>query len=389
MIFFLVLMDMFIPFSTDMYLPALPAMSDHFNAPAFILNLTLSLFFLFYAIGILLWGPLSDRYGRKRVLLSGVMLYVVGSLICCVTGSVAVMIAARIVQGLGTGAIASVAMAIVKDSYSGERRERVLALVQAVSGLAPMIAPISGAAVLHAFGWRANFIVLALVGCICLILTFLYKETLPPEERNAGGIFASFHHLFMVCKNKSLLLPLLIFSFMMLPFMGYISISSYIYEDFFGLTATLYSIFFACNALISLLGPIFYIRVFLQRSKRRFAFITLTMGLLSGIAVLFFGRIAPLVFFLCYMFFSFAVTANRPFASNLLLDQQSGDTGSVSALINFVYAIFGFIGMMFASSGTVEHLVTRTGASVAIVTALQLIFWIILLRSKLPCRGIK
>ena len=110
MIVFLVLIDMFIPLSTDMYLPCLPLMSDYFHASTFSMNLTLSLFFLFYAIGILLWGPPSDRYGRKPILFSGVVLYVIGSLICCVTGGITVMIAARIVQGLGAGAITSIAM---------------------------------------------------------------------------------------------------------------------------------------------------------------------------------------------------------------------------------------------------------------------------------------
>ena len=389
MIVFLVLIDMFIPLSTDMYLPCLPLMSDYFHASTFSMNLTLSLFFLFYAIGILLWGPPSDRYGRKPILFSGVVLYVIGSLICCVTGGITVMIAARIVQGLGAGAITSIAMAIVKDSYDGEKRQKILALIQAVGSLAPLIAPIIGAAVLHFLGWRAIFLVLALIGCVCLVMTALYRETLPPEERNTGGIFRSFHHLFLVAKNKSLTIPLLIFSCMMIPFMGHISVSSYIYENFFGLSATSYSIFFACNALISLLGPASYIRIFMQRSKRMLAYLTLSLALLSGIALLCFGRIAPLVFFLCYMFFSYAAMTNRPYSSNLLLDQQAGDTGSVSALITFAFAIFGFLGMLLASSGTVENLVLRLGITITVVAVIQLVSWTLLLRSKLPLIGVK
>ncbi len=389
MVVFLVLIDMFIPLSTDMYLPSLPLMSDYFHATTFTMNLTLSLFFLFYAFGILLWGPPSDRYGRKPILFSGVVLYVVGSLACCLAGSVTVMIVARIVQGIGAGAITSIAMAIVKDSYTGEKRQKILALIQAVGSLAPLIAPIIGAAVLHFFGWRAIFLVLAAIGIICLVMTALYKETLPDEERNSGGIFRSFHHLYLVARNKSLIIPLLIFSCMMIPFMGHISASSYIYENYFGLSATFYSIFFACNALISMLGPASYIRIFMRRSKRMLAYLTLTLALFSGIALLCFGRIAPLAFFLCYMFFSYAAMTNRPYSSNLLLDQQAGDTGSVSALITFAFAIFGFIGMLLASSDKVEHLVFRLGLTIVIVAVIQLVSWTLFLRSRIPCEGVK
>ncbi len=389
MVVFLVLLDMFIPLSTDMYLPALPSMSSHFDAPTFVMNLTLSTFFLLYAIGMLLWGPLSDRFGRKRVLLSGVLLYVIGSAVCCVAASVGIMIAARCVQGLGAGAITSVAMAIIKDSYGGETRQKILALVQAVSGLAPMIAPIIGAAILHFFGWRTVFLVLAAIGVCCLILTLLYKESLPAEERTGGGILTSFRHLIAVGANKSLLVPLLTFSILMIPFLGYVSISSYIYEAFFGLSATAYSIFFACNALISLLGPFFYIRVFLRRSKRTFAFLSLGLSVAAGVALLFFGRIAPATFFICFAFFSFAFSANRPFASNMLLDQQEGDTGSASALINFTYAILGFAGMTLLSAAAIDHLVLRLAITVTVISAVSLVSWIALLRSRLPLIGVK
>lgn len=107
------------------------------------------------------------------------------------------MIAARIVQGIGAGAITAVSMALIKDCFQGKQRETILAIVQSVAGLAPMIAPVLGAVLLQFTDWRGSFVVLTAVGAVCLLLAFLYQETLSDEERYEGtriGLFGPFGH---------------------------------------------------------------------------------------------------------------------------------------------------------------------------------------------------
>lgn len=118
-IFFISLMAAFVPLSTDLYLPALNDMCDIFNASYSLVNMTLTMFFFFYAVGIVLWGPLSDKYGRKKILIIGNVIYLIASIVCALAPNVYVLLTARIFHGLGAGAITSISLALVKDCYSG------------------------------------------------------------------------------------------------------------------------------------------------------------------------------------------------------------------------------------------------------------------------------
>lgn len=388
LIFFITLMNMFIPLSTDLYLPALPTMSAFFHVSAGLTNLTLVSFFLFYAVGTLLWGPISDKYGRKPVLLSGSAVYVAASVCCAIAPDVYVLIGARIVQGLGAGAITAVSMALIKDCFEGKRRETILALVQSMAGIAPMIAPVLGAFILTFTSWRGSFWLLAAIGALCLLLAVLYEETLPQEERYDGTILGSLGRLFVVGKNIGFLAPCVIFALYSIPFMGYIAISSYIYVDYFGLSEQLYSYFFAANACLSLIGPMLYVKFFTEANKSRFAVICLLACVVSGAMVVTIGKMAPFLFWLSFVPFSLLGSVLRPFSTGILLEQQRGDTGSASSLINGINTIFGSIGMV-AASITWSNIVSGLGIMIVVASAISLLGWAALLKSSIPCRGVK
>lgn len=385
---FLVLMNMFIPLSTDMYLPALPTMGKQLSASASAVNLTLSMFFLFYAAGILIWGPLSDKYGRRKSLLIGSALYAIAALACASAPGVWLMIPARMVQGIGAGAITSSALAIIKDCYTGTTKKKIIALMQSMGGLAPMLAPILGALILSIAGWRTVFVILAAIGGLCFMLAMLYKETLPDTERVCGGLSESFHRLGQVACNKGFLYPLLIFSLFNFAFMGYIAVSSYIYENFFNLPARSYSLFFSANALISLLGPLIYIKYFVNTDKRIFASICFTISTCAGLILILLGRLSPFAFLICFIPFSMIGTIVRPFSTDLLLDQQQGDTGSASALINFTSTLFGCFGMIVISASP-WNLVLTLGGIIFLASLAQDVFWQLLMKSSIRCIGIK
>lgn len=387
LIVFITLMNMFIPLSTDLYLPALPTMSTYFGVSSALTNLTLVSFFFFYAVGTLFWGPMSDKYGRKRVLIVGTILYVAASAVCAASAHVYMMIAARIVQGIGAGAITAVSMALIKDCFQGKQRETILAIVQSVAGLAPMIAPVLGAVLLQFTDWRGSFVVLTAVGAVCLLLAFLYQETLSDEERYEGTVLGSLGRLVTVGKNMGFLVPCLIFSLYNLAFMGYIAMSSYIYVEYFGLSEQVYSYFFAANAALSMVGPILYVRFMTGFNKKKFAMICFALYAVCGAAIVLIGHASPFLFWIGFAPFSLIGTITRPFGTNIMLDQQSGDTGSASSLINGVATILGSVGMMCASMWA--DIVFGLGFMICVTGIVSVICWMLLMRSAVPCRGVK
>ena len=378
---------MFIPLSTDLYLPALPTMSTYFHVSSALTNLTLVSFFFFYAVGTLFWGPMSDKYGRKKILLIGTIFYVFASAACAASLNVYMLIAARIVQGIGAGAITAVSMALIKDCFSGKQRETILAIVQSVAGLAPMIAPVLGAILLQFTDWRGSFIVLTVVGLLCLLLAFLYQETLSDEERYEGTVLGSLGRLVAVGKNIGFLVPCIIFSLYNLAFMGYIAMSSYIYVDVFGLSEQLYSYFFAANAALSMIGPMLYVRFMTGFDKKKFALTCFALYAVCGIFIVVLGGNAPFLFWLGFAPFSLAGTITRPFGTNIMLDQQSGDTGSASSLINGVATVLGSIGMMCAAMW--GNIVAGLGIMICLTGIVSILGWLLLMRSSVPCRGVK
>lgn len=387
LVFFIILTNMFVPLSTDLYLPALPTMSEYFNVSGSLVNLTLVGFFFFFAVGTLLFGPLSDKYGRRIILLVGSALYTVMSLTCAVSPNVYIMIFARVFQGVGAGALIAVSMALVKDCFVGRRRDSILAMVQSFGGLAPMLAPVLGAFLLKFTSWRGAFFVLTAAGATVFILSLLYQETLEKEDRTGESTMATIGKLVIVGKNPGFIVPCLIFSLYNFAFMGYISMSAYIYENQFGLSEQLYSYFFAANAFLSLLGPMAYVKICGNMNKVKLAYMCFVMYIVCGTALIVVGQLTPFLFWISFAPFSFLGSLTRPFSSGLLLDQQKGDTGSASSLINGVATIFGSVGMMGISLWS-NH-VLGLGEIILATGAMSVVGWTLLMRSKVKVVGIK
>lgn len=387
LVLFITLMNMFIPLSTDLYLPALPSMSEILGAPTALTNLTLVAFFFFYAVGTLFWGPMSDKYGRRIILIVGAAMYAAASMVCALAPDVYVLIAARIMQGISAGAITSVSMALIKDCYSGKTRESILAVVQTVAGLAPMLAPVVGAFLLKFTDWRGSFWLLRIAGAACLVLALLYRETLPAEEKYEGSLLGAIGRLFAVGRNVSFIVPCLLFSLYNLAFMGYISMSSYIYVEYFGLSEQNYSYFFAANAALSMVGPMAYVKFFSDANKKKFAAVCFALYAVCGAAIVLVGGVHPVLFWLGFMPFSLVGTISRPFSTNIMLDQQDGDTGSASSLIGGIMTVFGSIGMVAAS--LFSNPVFGLGFIIFLSGAASLVGWLALMKSSLSLKGVK
>ena len=337
----------FIPLSTDLYLPALPRMAENFNAAPSLINLTLILFFLFYAAGTLVWGPLSDKYGRKRILVIGLVLYTIASALCALSGNVYQLIIFRVIQAIASGAATSVAQAVVKDSYFGRKRVSVLALVSSMAMISPIVAPVVGALILRFTSWRGVFMVLTVVGLLITIAGIAMEETI--EERYEGTIIQSLGRLGIVAKNPGFVTLLFTFSLMGIPMMSYISSSSYIYVSQFGLSEQVYSYFFAANAFFMVIGPMLYMKLSQYFKANSIISASYVITCISGLLISTIGNQSPWIFALSLLPATLFGSITRPPTANLMLEQQKGDTGAAVSLMSCTFTVFGSIGMIIIS----------------------------------------
>ena len=345
----ILLLSMTAPLSTDMYLAAFPTILEEFSTTTQMLNYTLAGFFIFFALGMLLMGPLSDKYGRKPVLLGGLGLYVLSSLMCSFSVNIEMLILFRITQALGAGAMVAVSTAIVKDSFNDSERPRIIALIQMLSVFAPTLAPIIGALVIKYINWQMTFVVLALIAVISVIMTLLFEETLNKEKRLKGSILETFTSLGSIIKNKPFMTFLVSTGATASIYMAFIAISSYIYMDWFNLSETEYSLFFAFNSIVLMIGPNVYLRLKDRLTSKQIVLYSFATIMLGGILTLTFGKISPYIFVLTFLPITFSNSFLRAFSANVLLGQREMNAGAAASVISFTNTGIGALGMLLGA----------------------------------------
>jgi len=380
LILLIAVLSAFVPLSTDLYLPALPGMSDFFGVSADITNLTLILFFVFFSLGMLFWGPLSDKYGRRPILLAGLALYIAASAACALSWDIWHLILFRILQAVGGSAASAVATAMVKDLYDGRRRESVLAIVQSMVVISPAVAPVIGAFMLPFTSWRGLFWMLALIGVVSMIGSFLLTETIP--TRYTGTMMQSFRRLGTVLKNPGFTSLLIVFSLVSVASLAFIADSAYIYEDVFGLSEQWFSYYFAINAIAMISGPLLYLRLSRSFGRRSIILSCFIVMLAGGALICLFGGKGPLIFTLALFPASLMGSCVRSPGAFLMLEQQREDTGSASALINCFGLVFGSAGILLASLDA-DNLIRILGAIYVSIGLVCLLGWLLIGRLNL------
>lgn len=238
------------PLSIDSYLPSIPAIANEFGAGVALVQQSVSAYFFGLAIGQIICGPLSDRYGRKIVLLIGLAFYLVSTLICIRASTVDSLIIARTVQGLGASATAAAGRAIIRDIWSGNRAARALSFVMIVMAFGPLAAPFIGSQMFEYLGWRPIFWLMFGYGALLVALVvFRLPETNGPEKRigvRVAATFRAYGHIlsgarawgYLICGGMSYA-----------TMFAYIIAASSVYIGFFSISPTIFPFFFALNAL--------------------------------------------------------------------------------------------------------------------------------------------
>ena len=273
------------PVAVDMYLPSFPDIGRLLDASPATVQLTLSLYMASYAAGQVIYGPLSDRYGRIPVLRVALALYCVASIACAAAPDIALLLTARAVQALGTSGAIVLARAIVRDLYSGARAGRELSLMGAIMSLAPVGAPVIGGVMQSAFGWRSHFFVQCAFGLLALYLVWRkLPETLrlpTPGPFSLGAIFSSYA---IILRNGAFLANCGLQTVSFAGIFAWISGSSFVLQDLYGLTAFAYAMSFGAASVGYLVGTAFAARIVTRIGIDRTIGIGVTALALGGLA---------------------------------------------------------------------------------------------------------
>jgi len=275
------------PLTIDMYLPALPAISDDLQTTAAGVQLTLTGTLAGLAIGQLIIGPLSDVWGRRRPLLVGTGLHVLASVLCAVAPNIAVLGTLRIVQGFGAAAAAVIAMAVVRDMFSGIAFARVLSRLLLVMGVAPVLAPTLGSALLNWTHWRGVFAALAVLGLALIAVTALgLPETLPPHRRRPARVLDTLRVYGSLFRDRIFVGLVLVAGFSMASLFAYVAGSSFVLQDQYGLDEQQFGIAFGAGAVGMITATQLNVRLLRRYSPQQILRTSLIAGLVCGLILL-------------------------------------------------------------------------------------------------------
>ncbi|MGC5224007.1 multidrug effflux MFS transporter [Micromonospora sp. DT81.3] len=245
----LLLLTVFGPISMDLYLPALPALTDELDAATSVAQLTVTACLIGLAAGQLIAGPLSDRFGRRGILLGGIAAYIATSALCAISPTVELLIAARFVQGLAGGVGIVIAQAAGRDIYAGGDLIRFYGRLTVVGGFAAIVGPLLGGMLNTVTDWRGLFALLAAVGAGILLVTLLaFRETLPIEQRIRGGFARTIHDFRTLLADRVFLGAVLNQGFLYAALFAYLAGSTFVLQDIYGLSPLGYALAFGLNS---------------------------------------------------------------------------------------------------------------------------------------------
>lgn len=368
------------PMSIDMYLPSLPTLQSDFAATTSQVQLTLSGFTIGFGVGQLIYGPLSDRLGRKGMLISGIALYVVTSALCAVEQDIDRLIVLRFIQALGGGAGTVMTRAIVRDLYDKDAAARVLSLMVLVTMLAPLVAPFVGGYILKWTGWRAIFWLLTGFGVLCLVLTvFRLPETLPPDRRRKSSLVQMIGGFGIVLRHRQSVGYMICGALSFGGMLAMLSGTPFIFIQLFGVAPEHFAYFFAVSVVAVILGAYVNSRVVMRYGIRRLLAVGTGIAVVGGlglavVAMLDIGGLAAIVIAIFVFMFPHNITnANATAAA---MEHFPELAGTASALIGSIR--FGAGAAIGALVGVLHDGTTRPMALIIAACALgsAAAFWL-------------
>lgn len=366
------------PLAMDMYLPSLPEVTRSLHAPAATVQLTLTACLAGMALGQLVVGPMSDRWGRRRPLLVGLAVYLVATALCAVAPTVETLVALRLAQGLAGAAGIVIARAVVRDLYDGVAMARFFSTLMLISGTAPIVAPLIGGQILRVTDWRGVFVVLTVVGAVLATLVwFRLPETLPPAERHEGGGREALRAMRGLLSDLPFTGYMLAGGFAFAALFAYISASPFVVQEIYGASPQTFSLLFGLNSVGLVIAGQINGKVLVGRVRLdKVLAVGLTVTVLAATALLLMSTgalgevgLAPVAAALFVLMSAMGITL--PNTQSLALLRTRHAAGSASALLGTTSFLVGavaspLVGVAGEHTAVPMALVQLAGALVAL-----------------------
>ncbi|HEY1898297.1 MAG TPA: multidrug effflux MFS transporter [Steroidobacteraceae bacterium] len=341
------------PFAIDMYLPALPSIGQSLHANAATVQLSLTVFFIAVGGGQLLYGPLSDMYGRKLPLYVGLVLFCLGSVTCALAPSAELFLLGRFVQGLGACGGMVIPRAVVRDLHSGVEATRLMSLLMLVFSISPLLAPLTGSFVIQFSSWRGVFWMVLGAAIIGFGVLTTLKESRPVSARAGSSMVSAFHSYRQLLGDRHFIGTVLIGTCGMASFFLYLSNSPYVMIEHYHLSPRGFSLLFSVNAASFFVAAQFNaalatrigLKALVRRASTGFAVAMLLLLSLFAAGV---DHLVVMVTLLCCAYACLGMTV--PTATILALEEHGAIAGTASSLIGTLQ--FGFGSLVMGLTGT-------------------------------------
>ncbi len=355
------------PLSIDMYLPAFPAMAVEFGTTASAIQLTLTTFLIGLALGQLAIGPLSDRFGRRPLMLAGTAVCILASAACALAPNIELLTVFRFLQGFSGAAGVVLSRAVVADRARGAAAARVFSLMMIINGAAPVIAPLIGGSLIGVIGWRGVFWILTGLAVAMFVgVSAVLAETHPPERRSTGGLSAMLRDAGAVLRNRRYVGYTLVFAFSFSVMFAYIAASPFVLQNILGLSQMSYSFAFAANAVGLVAVNALNAKIVGRFGQRRLLSLGVSLLVLFSALLVVDAIVGPVLWAtLALLWFAVAsiglVVAN---ATSLALDEAHQSAGTGSAVLG---------ALQFGLAAVVAPLVGIGGDHTAVPMAIAMV----------------
>lgn len=359
------------PLCTDFYLPALPEIAAQFDTTATLTQLSLTSALAGLGVGQLIFGPISDRTGRKAPLIFSLMLFVAASVLCAITHDIYALIGWRFLQGLAGAGGSVLARSIARDNYQGTVLTQFFALLMTVNGIAPVFSPVLGGYLSSRFDWRMLFWVMAATGIVLAIVSLLFvRESLQKPQKHTLLLNTAKS----VIRNRQFIRYCLIQAFMMAGLFSYIGSSSFVFQTEYGLSPLSFSLIFGINGL----GLVFAALIFswLARRYRAEALLRtgLTLAVIAAMSTLALAWLNATLPVLIALFFTIAFNSgiSTLAGAKAMNAVEAGESGTASAVLGMLMFLFGGLATPLAGIGGESMIKMTLAVLVSYVIALAL-----------------
>jgi DHA1 family bicyclomycin/chloramphenicol resistance-like MFS transporter len=346
------------PLAIDMYLPSMPAIATGLGASTEAVQQSLTVFLIGFSLPQLIFGPLSDAVGRRHVIIGGVLLFIVGSLLCAMATDIDGLLISRALQAAGAAAMAVTVPALVRDRYSREDFARTLSFIMMVMAVAPLVAPMLGALVLTLGGWRHIFWVLVLIALTGLTLFYRYvDESLPSEKRTALKPAALLQNYGALLRDRHAFCHMLSAGFIFAGMMAFVAASPFVYIELYGVAEQYYGLLFGLNVITLMVLTTLSNRFIHLGSKRILMAAFALVGLVSLLLIALSLMPQPPLFLIVLGAMAFVGTYGMISAHTLSevmhrFSQISGSTSALGGSLRFGVGSLGGAAVGLIHNGT-------------------------------------